>query len=272
MIASPAVCGTYVSTDESGLRTEIKGYFPAIITEETFWKAQAASAARGSGKGPVGKTHRNMLRGLAKCEFCGSNMVILDKGARSKGPKLKCGKAHQSAGCDHRTLYAYKPIEIGVIHGLGDKATELSMAAVESAKAATEKKKAASLRLAEKENELKRMLDLFQSTGKVPQVFERVRLLGEEAAALKNDLAEINRKLSVAVAADPASDVVDVGTIYGQLARLSGNEKVKARAEIREKLTHLLDKVVVGPNGFISHHKDGGRSITIGVGKLASSA
>ena len=68
---------------------------------------------------------------LAVCEFCGANMVYIDKGEGPKGgkPKLRCGRAHASAGCAHRTLYDYKPLEIGVIFGLGGRREQLLQAA-----------------------------------------------------------------------------------------------------------------------------------------------
>ena len=91
--------GTPAGGSDAGADAPIEGYFPAIVDADVFWRAQAASKGRGMSKGNGGPTHRNVLRGLAKCEFCGANMVILDKGSRSKGPKLRCGSAHQSAGC-----------------------------------------------------------------------------------------------------------------------------------------------------------------------------
>jgi head-tail adaptor len=266
VISNPATYGTYATTDGSGTLIEIGGYFPAIVDETTFWKAQAASQGRGHGKGSTGKTHRNVLRGLAKCEFCAANMVILDKGRKSKGLKLRCGKAHQSAGCDHRTMYDYGVVEIGVIHGLGDKIAQLSAASVATAKAAAEEVKSVEANRADREKQLGRLLDLVAAGGDVPQVALRVKLLGDEIAILRTQEEDIRRKFGMASVADPVSDVVDLGTIYAELRRLTAEERIKARAEISEKLVHLVDRVVVGPNGFVTHLKDGGFSTMVRVG------
>lgn len=265
-ISNPAVYGKFVpkarpaGASDAKAEAPIERYFPPIVDEETFWKAQAASKGRGMGKGNGGPTNRNVLRGLAKCEFCGANMVVIDKGARSRGLKLRCGSAHQSAGCEHRDLYDYKTVEIGVIHGLGPKRADLATAAKDTAKAASDALIAAGMKLESKEAELARMLDLVQQGVDVPQVVERTRLLGVEVAALKEEVAKIERERSEANVADPAGDVADIGAIYAEIDRLTREERVRARAEMREKLTHLVEKVVIGPGGFITHHRNGGSS------------
>lgn len=113
ILSNPAVYGVgeplgRIAGGDGSVPTEpIEGYYPAAIDEETYYAAQAAAKARGTGSGKPG-VHRNLLRGLAHRARCGGSMIIVDKGARSIGPKLICGSAHASAGCDHRNYYGYK--------------------------------------------------------------------------------------------------------------------------------------------------------------------
>ncbi|WP_296710953.1 hypothetical protein [Rhodoblastus sp.] len=197
-------------------------------------------------------------------------MVILDRGSRSKGLKLRCGSAHQSAGCSHRDMYDYRIVEMGVIHGLGEHRAQLSMAASITAKATEDALNGAVLKLEGKEAELSRLIDLVQQGVAVPQVVDRMRLLGDEVAALKRAAELLKRDRAETGVADPGSDVDDIGAIYRALADLTSVQRFPARAEMRENLTHLIEKVIVGPSGFISHHKDGTGARTVKVGRGAT--
>ena len=48
---------------------------------------------------------------------------------------------------------------------------------------------------------------------------------------------------------EPEIDVADIGKIYDDLARLSPDERVAARAAMRGKLGRLVEKVVIGRAG-----------------------
>ncbi|NOK36531.1 recombinase family protein [Corallococcus exercitus] len=123
LLENPAVIGAYIpqSTeykDKKKLRKTagqpVPGYFPAIIDEDTFQRAQALRMDTPSplrGKNAHGET-RNIFGGLAKCSRCGATMVYVSKGNYKGKPYtyLVCQKARVGAGCPY-TLVPYSPVE-----------------------------------------------------------------------------------------------------------------------------------------------------------------
>jgi DNA invertase Pin-like site-specific DNA recombinase len=124
ILENPAVIGTYIphSTefkDRKKLRKAegqpVPGYFPAIIDEDTFQRAQALRLGTPSplrGKHANREGTRNLFGGLAKCSRCGASMVFMDKGAH-KGRRytyLICAKARIGAGCKY-TVVPYAAVE-----------------------------------------------------------------------------------------------------------------------------------------------------------------
>ncbi len=109
-LTSPAVLGFYTPTiyehpDGRVHRVKqepIAGYFPAIIDEETFQRAQTLIKGRTN---PVRKGHiASLLAGLAKCPRCGATMTRVIKGGKRKHPpSLVCVKAKAGAGCSFRS-------------------------------------------------------------------------------------------------------------------------------------------------------------------------
>jgi hypothetical protein len=106
-ISSRAVLGEYQphKRDRSGKRVQdgaaIKGYYPAIIDEGLWIKANAAVARRQ--KGAAGRPQAeaaNLIRGLARCT-CGARMEFINKGRPPKGTRYYvCESAARQAGCE----------------------------------------------------------------------------------------------------------------------------------------------------------------------------
>ena len=99
-----------------GRDAPIDGYFPQTVSEETYWTAQAAKAARRTSRNPVppGKG-ANIFSGLARCE-CGAGMHYIDKGVRSAGPYLVCGDYRTGGGCGNGSKWMYRLIEREIIY------------------------------------------------------------------------------------------------------------------------------------------------------------
>ncbi len=233
----------------------IPGYFPAVVDEETFRRGQAASKARGARTGRTDPTHRNLLRGIAKCEACGANLVFIDKGERSKGPVLKCGNAHRSAGCTQTKPYPYAFLEVGVMFGLGKKRAELAANAVSVRRSAEDALAAAMARRDEANTAHERLLDLH--LGGVAITVERMRKSTAILAALEAAVAEAEAALDRAKLTNPEADVADMTKMYADLGSLKPKEQATARAAMADKLKRLVSKVVVGADGYVVHHADG---------------
>jgi DNA invertase Pin-like site-specific DNA recombinase len=79
----------------------IKGYFPPIINEDLFYRAQLARAERRVvGRGRKGAYVSNLFSGLATCVYCRSRMKFENKGPSPKGGSyLVCVNALRGLGC-----------------------------------------------------------------------------------------------------------------------------------------------------------------------------
>lgn len=79
----------------------IPDYFPKVVTEQTFLRAQVAIAKRSSiGKGRKGANFSNLFSGIAYCGNCGSKMMVRNRGGKSRSAKyLVCSNKNVNAGC-----------------------------------------------------------------------------------------------------------------------------------------------------------------------------
>ncbi len=98
----------------------IKGYFPRIIDDETFYAAQRGRLERrtkrtadrkGSG-GAKGKRFSNLFSKLAVCDNCDSPMQFENKGVPPKGQSyLVCSNAARKHGCHVAARWRYDHFE-----------------------------------------------------------------------------------------------------------------------------------------------------------------
>lgn len=94
----------------------IKNYFPPVISEQQFYRVQAALLRRRfNAPGRKGKGFSNLFTGLARCEACDGSMTYRDRGARSGGATLVCARALRKQQCSNTLRYNYKNIEARVL-------------------------------------------------------------------------------------------------------------------------------------------------------------
>ena len=260
IVRSPATYGTYRPAERRGLSDlpplqPIAGYFPAVITEKKYWAAQAASHARGSGKGTPGR-RRNLLSGIVRCEACGSNMVFIQK---EKGSgKLRCGRAHASGGCTHRQMYDYGRVQLTVFLALrwySPDLTDLDDAQHLSASRLV----AASQQRGTIEAQLENLVTLAAEAGSSPTVARRIAELEADLARLAIETAALERAALERNASrieirDAAQAVL---TLYASLRELEGDELASARARIAQRFKFLIDHIRLGEAGIVIVHSDG---------------
>jgi hypothetical protein len=98
----------------------VADYYPAILDEHVFFRAQEATAARkeprAAGRKSTGLS--NLFSGLGKCGRCGANLVFESHGNRRCRPDIPpstkyliCGRALRHQGCDNGYRHAYAEVE-----------------------------------------------------------------------------------------------------------------------------------------------------------------
>lgn len=263
ILRNPAVYGAFeplskrAGGDGSG-NVRLDGYFPAAIDEATFYRAQVAAGARREGEGRPSIGHRNLLRGLARCGSCGSNLIIIDKGARSAGPKLICGRAHAAAGCDDRTYYPYGTLEMGVLAAVSERLDQLILSSRDRAHEIRVERDAAIARRAEKQVRLDNLVELVAAGGKGASVAAQVSKLTDEIDAAEVHIGKLDADVRAAEGSDRDDPAASFLELQRQLSDTTGDEHVRVRAAVAQRLRGLVDRVVVGHEEAAVHLADGG--------------
>lgn len=98
--------GTHKARNRKPDGEPIKDFYPPVVDEDTYWRAQRALQGRLVGGGRKGSSGSHMLQGIAKCAECGSPMHIINKGAPPKGGiYYRCSSARRATGCANEKLY-----------------------------------------------------------------------------------------------------------------------------------------------------------------------
>ena len=139
MLRNPACMGSWELGSRVNGKMELTGeirenYYPAAVSAETFYKAQAKLNANTLTPGSKTATYRNLLQGIIRCGHCGSVMSRRTSnrkgqpdlstyacGSRSSG-KLKCPTiaAHRLEPVILPTLYTFSPAELQISEQLND--------------------------------------------------------------------------------------------------------------------------------------------------------
>jgi len=113
--------GSHKSRNRAPDGPPILEYYPPVIDESLFWRAQAAiHSRRTNAAGRIGQAGAHILRGLGRCGSCGGSMHIVNKGQPPKGGVyLRCDKASRKAGCDNQRSWRVDVLERAVMRALG---------------------------------------------------------------------------------------------------------------------------------------------------------
>lgn len=250
--------GSHASRNYRPEGEPIKEYYPAIVDEETYWRAQGVIASRRIERDVNGKVIRkgkggrrgqgvaHLLTGLGQCSRCGKAMHLVNKGLPPKGAiYLECSTARRKAGCDNDRRWRVDQIERRLLKHLsyidadavlrGETPTgEAAHAESLRAKlAAAERRRDAVLRVVETGDEA------------AVSLFGRV---ADEIKELRVQLAEAEKVLAQ-VSADPGlkarlADVVDLSRIMDEA---EGEQRTAIRTRLAEQLRQLVKAVHFHP-------------------------
>ena len=214
----------------------IAGYFPMVVSVETFYEAQAAIDGLRTAKATRQIETGNVWQGIAKCEKCGASMQLVNKGAPPKGGRyLRCGNTRKGV-CQSRTVRLEQADE--VFRGMLLRLDTLALVKDESAQ--LEK----ALRVAEgRRSEAKRRLDaLEQRLLEAPESHTIGRAIGSAEADVKATSAEV-RRIKTELAAESA---IGWDEFLRRLDLVSYEGRMKANALMKR----LGVVVLIGPSGY----------------------
>jgi hypothetical protein len=219
------------------------GYYPAVISEETFWRAQGAINARQGIKGRRGKSVSNLFTGLVFDARDGRQMVLRDNGKPGGKALVSVGAVRGQTDFVLGFNYdLFEAVMLNFVKGLElDPVTDDMAARIEAEEgrlADIDKRIAGVESAALKEGDFDLLLSVArQLDGARTACVERLERLRAEAVARHG--AEL----------DEAKDIVS------QLESAAGEELEVLRERVRAKFRQLVSEiwVLIGSDG--RHHR-----------------
>jgi hypothetical protein len=243
----------------------VQGYFPRLLSDEEFALLQDLISERGrSSGGNRGRTFANLFTGLARCGYCGSTMVYVDKGEDKRGKRnnrgnryLVCHKAKRGAGC-HHVPWVYADFENAFfkyakhadfesfVARSNDAETRLPTVrdeiVIERAKRAelTTKRNRLVDAIADGDTQPRAVLErIAESEVKIASCDARIRELEAEVHALST-------RQQLSLEALEVLREVDIDSYTKE-----GDERFLFRAKVNEHLRRMIERLMLFPGGTI---------------------
>ena len=246
----------YVNGAPVAAGSPIKAYFPAIVSDELFYRAQnARNGRRTKGGGRKGANISNLFSGLAKCAYCKSNMRFVNKGrGPGGGTYLVCDAAQRGLNCE-KTGWRYKQFEASFLAFVKELDLEsLVRSESDSSRRTALDNGIAAMRgkLASLEEQRERTFELFAKSGLAADfVAQKLQELERERHQVVNSLVEIERERD-----DLNSDLSgfyeskeQLKALLDRLQQSEGEDVYKLRAQISSRLKSLVSEIFVAPLG-----------------------
>jgi len=231
-----------------------KDYYPAIIDEELFLRAQAAREGRRIKSAAVkkGKNVANLFSGLLKCAYCQSTMRFENKGFGSKGGTyLVCDNARRGFKCE-KARWKYSDFEASFI----EFCEELDIAALVGG----DKEEQERLKLShEIEATEAKIASLESARDAFLETLEKVKTTSRDYIAGKVDektdqIADAKAMLESKEEQELnalRSKPVDTEELKKIISQLQGNGDYLLRAQIAAEIRKFVETIVMAPAGDV---------------------
>lgn len=224
----------------------IEGYYPSAVPKALFYEVQRKRAKANKQGGRRG-SFANLFSKIAKCGYCGTSMVRVNKGTPPKGATYYiCSKAQRGGGCRY-ALWRYDKFEKAFLTfcskvDLGSVLTGESPDA--KRQALQERQVAARGKLDEARHKQDRLIDALQETIESARkpITTRINELARAIDALEADENDIASQLALIV--DPKVVAAEVGSIlkkyHEREANLPANERALFRMRVNAELRRAI--------------------------------
>jgi hypothetical protein len=244
----------------------IKGYFPAVISDEVFYRAQAEIAKRhcGARPGKKGKVP-NLFVGLAHCS-CGRRMEYRDKqkhfGPPGKAVYLICSGAQRGHACNNNRHFPYAEFEGRILDWVSDikvsdeEATGATIAAIK-----LDAKKAELANLGRRiEEALEKWQDESDPSLKTA-LYASAQRNGEAKRRVEAEVEELDDVVRSTKRSVLEESRARVGRLRFQMEGLEGTELFDARARLASAMRAVIDHFEFQEDGGVSAVVKGGTKL-----------
>lgn len=217
-------------------------YYPRIINDKVFYRAQAALDKRkfdhGLAKGHS-ETVRNLFTGLLRDARDGATFIVANKGEGTDW--LINGAAHRAMAGEHSPNFSYPLFEEAVLHFLQELRTEDIFPDREDAdqmQSDFDVLEGRLMSIRDRAAKIKRRLEDDLTADPDELLDSRDKLLKQA----KDTEAEIE-SLRLKLRQHESNSLGDTKKVLELLSRSKGKERVQLRSRIKEQLRHLIREV-----------------------------
>ena len=238
----------------------LKGYFPVVIDEALFYRAQLAkSQRRVSGAGRKGIAFSNLFSGLAKCAYCQSPILFENKGTGPKGGTyLICDGAKRRLGCPS-LRWRYRDFESSFLAFV----EEVDIASIINGPSRAKEQQRLEATVSALKGELAAVADLMEKTfailsngGPVDFVTSKLKEQAQRHCELESTLQKKAQELD-----DSKSRQTQTHRSQKEIKRLlrrvqktrEGDDLYAIRASVASHLKSVVAELTVGSVGYRSH-------------------
>jgi DNA invertase Pin-like site-specific DNA recombinase len=239
-------CHRYVNGNRVPDGEPVKGYFPAIIDETTFYRVQAGLGQRRGRGGRKGPSIVNLFAGgILTCAYCGGAMKRDGKGERGRS-SIVCYGALHGLGCE-RARWAYRDFEASALSFVRELDLASIMSDDESRRAVLDNEIAAlNGQLGEVRGRMEKAYELLDSGAATDFVAKKLRELEARGVELEDVIREKKGVLDELRSEQRGLD--DVKPLIEQL-RGPGDEVYRTRSMIASRLRSIVETILVAPQG-----------------------
>jgi hypothetical protein len=227
----------------------VRGYYPQIVSDELWARAQASSQARAlpapsNSAGRKGSRVSNLFSGFARCGSCGGTMIYRDRGPRST-VVLRCSSSAQGGTCTNNVTVPYAPLETAILDFVSEADFSLPEAEGEAARM--------SGNLATLEDKLKslkaRIDGLLNLAEDGEEVRDRLTARREERKGLEDAIANQRREIEHAhIALSPTERTAVIADLR---TKMDTGDVYLVRSRMAQVLRELIDGIQIEPSGHV---------------------
>lgn len=233
----------------------IKNYFPAVVEDAIFYRAQFGRAERlAKGRGRKGAYISNIFSGLARCAYCNARMAFENKGGGPKGGQyLVCDNGRRHLGCENNR-WRYSDFEASFLAFVRE--LDIESVVADSAEASNrseleEEIVALNGEAANLTQLMERTYSLLEKGGAVDFISQK---LGEHDTRLREIQSllaskESERATTVASVSGFYESKTQIRVLVSKLQSMDDDATYKLRAQISAQLKALIATLTVATAG-----------------------
>jgi DNA invertase Pin-like site-specific DNA recombinase len=241
----------------------VKGYYPAIVSDDLFWRARHGLSQRRGRGGRKGANVANLFAGgMLRCAYCKAAMVRENKG-RKNGSSFVCTSVRNGIKCI-RTRWSCLDLETSFLSFVH----EIDIASIISddrGRGAELERRILALRgrLVELKARQDQTFELMQKTRAVDYVARKLNELETERASI-----EVELRAAEAERAGLESSRLGLDEVRPLIEKLrgAGDDASRLRSAVASRLRSLVHTILVAPAGgapliqktidFLEHQED----------------